>query len=239
MKILVAVIAFNEEKNIDLVINDLIVHNKYNYDIVVIDNGSNDNTRNIAEEKGITVLSHPINSGHSGGTAITYFNYAFYNNYDLLIQFDGDGQHVAAEIGKIVEVFSKSNCDYIIGSRFLDKNGFQSSFIRRIGINMFSVISSYIIKNRVTDATSGFRGYSRLIMEVFSKKFQHEINDQMQVLMISYYAGAKISEVPVKMTVRLHGKSEFTFLPSISFVLNGLMNLFGILLQKKTIKKYF
>ena len=140
MKILVAVIAFNEERNIEKTILDL-KNNNFGFDVVLVDNGSRDNTVAIAHDMGVPAISHCINSGGSGGTLKTYMIYGYRNNYDIICQFDGDGQHIASELPKIVEPVQKNEADYVIGSRYINKEGFQSSALRRVGIKLFSNIA--------------------------------------------------------------------------------------------------
>jgi glycosyltransferase involved in cell wall biosynthesis len=237
-KILIAIIAYNEEKNIRETINDLVDNNlQYNYDIVLVDNGSKDDTVAVAKEMNIPIVSHFVNSGSSAGTVMTYFNYAYRYNYDILCQFDGDGQHIAAELPKIIEPVVKDEADYVIGSRFLEKKGFQSYVFRRAGIKLFSFIDSMILGQKVTDITSGARAYNRNVIEFFARQYQHEVYDTSQLLLLSHFAGARIKEVPVKMRERLHGTSEFNIFNALVFPVIGMINIIGTLLQRSNIKK--
>ena len=236
MKILVALIAYNEEKNIKNAIIDLVNHN-IGYDIVVIDNGSGDNTVKIAREMGVEVISHCINSGSSSGTLMTYFLYAYKNSYDILCQFDGDGQHIASELPKIIKPIENGHADYVIGSRFLNNKGFQSNALRRIGIKLFSLLDSLITGKKITDITSGARAYNRKVIDFFACKYRHEIYDTSQLLLLSHFAGIKIQEVPIVMKEREYGKSEYSFFNAISFPIKGFINIIGILLQRKQIQK--
>lgn len=235
-RVLVAVIAYNEEKNIRTTIRDLL-DSGLDYDIVLIDNGSDDCTVEIARTMGIPCVSHFINSGSSFGTVMSYFNYADRHGYDILCQFDGDGQHVAAELPKIVKPIVDDEADYVIGSRFISKEGFQSYAIRRVGIRMFSSIDSIIVGQKVTDITSGARAYSRRVIEFFARKYRHEVYDTNQLLLLSHFSGARIREVPVVMKERLYGTSEFNFYNAVSFPVTCLINIVGTLLQRSTIKK--
>ena len=131
-RVLVAIIAYNEEQNIRETIQDLIDAD-LGYDILLVDNGSHDDTVSIAKEMNIPCVAHFINSGSSAGTLMTYFNYAYRYNYDILCQFDGDGQHIASELPKIVNPIIEGEADYVIGSRFIEKEGFQSYAFRRAG----------------------------------------------------------------------------------------------------------
>jgi len=235
-KVLVAVIAYNEEKNIRNTIQDLI-DSDLGYDIVLIDNGSLDNTVRIAEEMGIPCVSHFINSGASSGTLMTYFNYAFLYDYDILCQFDGDGQHIASELPKIVDPVINGEADYVIGSRFIERKGFQSYAMRRVGIKLFALIDSMILGQKVTDITSGARAYSRNVIEFFGKKYHHEVYDTNQLLLLSHFSGSRIKEVPIVTRERQHGTSEFNFINALGFPVKGVINIIGTLLQKSIIKK--
>lgn len=237
MKVLVAVIAYNEEKNIRIALQDLIDNNDGTYDIVVVDNGSSDDTAEVARSMGVRVVSHCVNSGGAAGTVMTYFRYADRHQYDILCQFDGDGQHLAAELKKAIAECQNGQGDYIIGSRFITGEGFQSYFARRIGINIFAALDSIVLGQKVTDVTSGCRVYSRKIIEFFSRHYRYEIVDTNQLLLLSHFAGGKIKEIPVVMRAREHGVSEFNLMRSILYPLRGFVSILGCLLQKNEIKR--
>jgi glycosyltransferase involved in cell wall biosynthesis len=235
-RVLVAVIAYNEEKNLVGTLRDLR-SNGPAVDVVVIDNGSSDRTKQVALDAGVPVVSHCVNSGASMGTVMSYFLYAHRNKYDCLCQFDGDGQHVAAELPKIIQPVVEGKADYVIGSRFLSKEGFQSYFFRRIGIRLFALLDSWVVGQRLTDVTSGFRAYSPRVLEFFAQHHRHELSDTNQLLLLSHFAGARIQEVPVVMRAREHGVSEFRSLAALTFPLKGVINILGCLLQKRRIRK--
>lgn len=236
MKILVAVIAFNEEKNLPFVLEDLQTHN-FGYDILLIDNGSIDNTRRVGEEYGVKTLTHCINSGGPAGTVRSYFLYAYKYGYDIVCQFDGDGQHIASELPNIVEPILKGEADYVIGSRFIKKEGFQSTPIRRVGIYLFNKIDSYILGIPITDITSGFRAYGRRVIRFFGHYYKHEIYSTSHLLLLSHFAGARIKEVPVRMRERMYGSSEFTPMRSASYMIKGFINVIGSLLQRQQVRR--
>lgn len=235
MKILVAVIAFNEEKNIGKAIQDL----KDNFpqgDIVVFDNSSRDTTVSVSNDLGVEIVSHCINTGSGWGTVKSYFLYAYLNNYDVVCQFDGDAQHIASYLPILVRPVQKDEADLVIGSRFIEKEGFQSLFFRRIGIRLFSFLDSKIVKYPITDSTSGFRAYNKKVIQFFAKYYKHELFDTNQMIILSSFAGARIKEVPVKMQERMFGKSEFNFSKSVAFIFSGLVNIIGCFLQRREIK---
>jgi glycosyltransferase involved in cell wall biosynthesis len=235
-KVLVAVIAYNEEKNLNATLRDLREFGP-KVDVVVIDNGSSDRSRQVALEAGVPVVSHCVNSGSSMGTVLSYFLYAHRHEYDCLCQFDGDGQHVAAELPKIIAPVLEGRADYVIGSRFLSNEGFQSYFFRRLGIRLFAALDSFIVGQRLTDVTSGFRAYSPRVFGFFARFHRHELSDTNQLLLLSHFAGARIQEVPVVMRARQYGVSEFRSLAAFTFPVKGVVNILGCLLQKKRIRK--
>jgi glycosyltransferase involved in cell wall biosynthesis len=236
MKVLIAIIAYNEGANILNCIKDLQSLNS-DYDILLVDNSSFDNTVEIAKSLNVNYITHPINSGSAYGTLTSYFMYADRNNYDLLVQFDGDGQHIAEELEKIVHPILSGEADYVIGSRFLGDGGFKSYFFRRVGIVLFSNIVSSILRNKVTDVTSGCRAYNKRIIRFFGKTYKYEVHDTVELILLSDFIGAKIKEVSVVMRERLHGESEFNFLTSVSFPLKGIINILGTLLLRSKVKQ--
>lgn len=238
MKILIAVIAYNEEKNIANTLKDLIDHN-IGYDIVVVDNGSYDNTVAIAKKMGVKCIRHCINSGGSNGTAVSYFLYAYQQGYDVLCQFDGDGQHQASELPKILSPVIAGQADCVIGSRFLEKTGFQSYFLRRIGIRIFSFLLSRMTSLQLTDITSGFRCYGPKVIRFYGHQYQNAIYDNMnQFLLLAHYSGAVITEAPVIMRPRVHGASEFNWWNGLFFPIKGLVTVLACYLQRKRIPRY-
>lgn len=236
MKTLVSVIAYNEEPNIRATLQDLREHN-CGFDIVVIDNGSSDATAALCREMGVPVVSHCINTGGSMGTVTSYFNYAHHRGYDCLCQFDGDGQHIAAELPKIIEPVRRGEADYVIGSRFLAKEGFQSTTVRRAGIRLFSWLDSQIMSQTVTDVTSGFRAYSRQVIDFFGCIYRLELHDTNQLLLASQFSGARILEVSVQMRERTQGQSEYDWINAVAYPFLGAVNILGVWLQKKQIQK--
>lgn len=228
-KVLIAVIAFNEEKNISMTLRDLY---SQNYDIIVVDDGSNDATIIEARKSGVEVIRHSVNTGNGMATVNTYLSYAARHNYDVVCQFDGDGQHLASELPSIIEPILKGKSEYVIGSRFIENEGFQSFFLRRIAIRFFSRIVSRIVGKRITDVTSGFRAYSGKLAGEFDSRCRQEIDNTVELLLICHFMGAKILEVPVRMKPRLHGVSEFTLTKSMVFPFKCAISIVGVLVQQ-------
>ena len=171
------------------------------------------------------------------GTVTSYFRYGYQEGYDCICQFDGDGQHLASELPKICKPILSSSADYVIGSRFLERKGFQSTFTRRFGIRLFSRLDSLIMGQPVTDVTSGFRAYSRRVAEFFARAYPFELHDTNQLLLASHFSGARIQEVPVQMRERLHGDSEFDLVGSVAYPFSGVINILGVWLQRQQIQR--
>jgi glycosyltransferase involved in cell wall biosynthesis len=235
--ILIAVLSFNEEANIERTLEDLKEHN-FGYDVVVIDDGSNDRTGRICQRMGVPVVSHCINSGNYSNAAMTYFLYAYRNGYDVLCQFDGDGQHTASELPKILGPVLEGLADVVIGSRFLQQAGFKSFFARRMGIRLFSWIDSRVLGHPLTDVTSGFRSYSRKMIEFFGHHYKQELYDNTsQFLLTAHFIGARIEEVSTVMRPRQAGKSLFSPWKAATFPLKGALAILGCLLERGSLRK--
>jgi hypothetical protein len=171
------------------------------------------------------------------GAWLTYFMYAYLNHYDVVCQFDGDGQHLASELPKILQPIFEGKANQVIGSRFLTKDTFQSSFTRRIGIKTFSLLLSAVLGYRIRDVTSGFIAFDRTIIEFFGRYYKHQIDDPNQTHLLCHLSGAKIMEVPVKMRSRKAGKSLYGLVNSILYPIKGTLNIVGCLLYKNQIQR--
>jgi glycosyltransferase involved in cell wall biosynthesis len=235
MKILVSVISYNEEANIEATLRELLANN-FGYEIVVIDNGSSDRTGQICARLNVDVVRHCVNTGSSVGTLLSYFHYAYAKGYDVLCQFDADGQHLATELPKIIAPVVAAEADVVIGSRFIERVGFQSTATRRIGIWVFSRLFRYVTDCPLTDITSGFRAYSRQAIEFFGHTYRDPIYDSMnQFLLLAYFADLRVQEVAVLMRPRQFGQSEFNFWNAFGFPIKGLMTFAACLLQRRRI----
>jgi len=236
MRTLVAIIAYNEDLSIRTTLEDLQAHN-VGFDVAVVDNSSTDHTVQICRKMGARVIPHCVNSGGAMGTVTTYFQTAYQDDYDCLCQFDGDGQHLASELPNIFGPVHRAEADYVIGSRFLSKEGFQSTALRRMGVRIFSRLDSAIMGQRVTDVTSGFRAYSRRVIEFFGRNYRYELHDTNQLLLASHFSGARVLEVPVLMRERRYGQSEFDLTNAVAYPLLGIVNILGVWLQQRNIQK--
>lgn len=232
MKTLIAIISYNEERNLERVFGDLKKHQEeLGYDIVLIDNGSSDGSISVAESNSVDYVQHCINTGSAPGTVRAYFQYAWRNDYDILVQFDGDGQHNASTIKDLIQPIQEGKADYVIGSRFLQQEGFKSYHIRRIGIRLLSAIARIFTGYNFTDITSGARAYSSKVIKFIATQYPHQMYGTLHLTLLCSYANAVFQEVPVIMNARSHGKSGFTFGTSISYVAKSLINCVGFLIK--------
>src|ERR1043166_6226746 len=166
--------AYNEEKSIAAVVADiktLVASHNLSITVVVVNDCSVDTTSEIISKLNCVALDLPVNLG-IGGAVQTGFKYAFENGYDFAIQIDGDGQHPASEIPKLLSL--KEQFDVVVGSRFISKEGFQSSAMRRFGISYFRWLNKVLVGVTVTDSTSGFRMINRKALEVVSEYYPDE-----------------------------------------------------------------
>ena len=161
-KILAIIPAYNEEESLGDVIDSLRFETSY-IDIVVINDGSTDKTKEIAQSKDVIVINLPFNMG-IGVAVQTGYKYAWRENYNIAVQVDGDGQHDPKFINELLKPLLINSADMVIGSRYLEKIGFQSTIIRRIGIRYFCFLIGLLSKSRITDPTSGFRAVNRKVI---------------------------------------------------------------------------
>ena len=207
MKILAIVPAYNEEKNIIGVIESIKSEDPQ-IDILVVNDGSDDRTGEIARSSGLAqVVNLSCNLG-IGGAVQTGFKFARRHNYDIIFQFDGDGQHIASEIEKILTPVRNDLADVVIGSRFCqDHTGFKSTYLRRIGIKIFEMLNSLLIKQKLTDNTSGFRAYNRRAIHFLADNYPMDYPEPETVVLLGKN-GFLLKEVFVHMQERMSGRSS-------------------------------
>lgn len=221
-RILIIIPAYNEEKNIRNVIATLKDHNA-SYECLVINDGSRDNTQQEAESNGLaTVIELPSNLG-IGGAVQTGFKYALYEEFDYAIQFDGDGQHLANEIPTILKPLQNGESDVCIGSRFVEKTfGFQSTFMRRIGIRIFSLMNLMLIRKKITDSTSGFRAYNKEAIEFLATNYPMDYPEPETIILLGKN-DFRVCEVPVEMAERQGGTSSISGLKSAHYMVKVII----------------
>lgn len=219
-KIAAIVPAYNEESSIAAVVDDINAvaeKNGLNIDVVVVNDCSTDSTSEIISRLKCIALDLPINLG-IGGAVQTGFKFALENNYEYAFQIDGDGQHPAAEIPKLISKAQDTNADVVIGSRFIDKEGFQSSALRRFGISYFKWLNISLVGVVVNDSTSGFRLISRRVMENASEYYPDEYPEPETIIIYSLKKFS-ITEVAVEMKERQGGVSSIGTFASVYYMI--------------------
>lgn len=206
--ILILIPAYNEEDSIKNVISD-VRKSLPGVDIVVVNDGSSDKTAEAAASQGVFVLSHDVNLG-IGATVQTGLKFARLKNYKIAVQVDGDGQHEASDLPRVIMPILRNEVDLCIGSRFLGASVFMSTFTRRIGITFFSVLNFLLTGKWITDPTSGFRAMNAQVIEFFSEHYPADYPEP-EVLVTLYKKEFKIGEVPVVMKARTTGISSISF----------------------------
>jgi glycosyltransferase involved in cell wall biosynthesis len=216
MRILAIIPAYNEEGNIKSVIESLQT-NTSGIDYVVINDCSNDRTIEILADLNANYISLPANLGIGGGVQTGYL-YALRENYDVAIQVDGDGQHDPRYIEELIAPILESRADIVIGSRFIRKDGFQSSAVRRFGIKFLSFLIKVCCKVSIMDVTSGFRAVNRNMIGVFAHDYAQDYPEPEAIISAAMH-NARIIEVPVVMSERLNGKSSISSFRSVYYMI--------------------
>lgn len=215
-KVLIIIPAYNESKNIEKVVDNL-VENYPQYDYIVINDCSTDNTEEILKRRKYNYVSLPVNLGIGGGVQSGYL-YAVQNDYDIAIQMDGDGQHNPAFIERLIAPIVSGNADITIGSRFIDKKGFQTSFLRRLGNRFISLVIKICCGVNATDTTSGFRASGRKASEFFSLNYAQDYPEP-EAIVSAALNGFKMQDVSVEMNERMGGVSSINARRSVYYMI--------------------
>lgn len=222
MRILVVIPAYNEEKTIEKVIDGVRV-SLPEADTLVVNDGSDDSTSELARKKGVTVLDMPYNLGIGGAMQAGYL-YAWRNQYNVVCQVDGDGQHPPSELKKLVEPILEGRSDMVVGSRYLSKGGFRSTFQRRIGNKFFALLISLITGRVVTDPTSGFRAMNRKVIEFFAQQYPPDY-PEAEALILLYKRNLSFEEIPIVMQERQGGTSSIGFIRAIYYMIKVTISI--------------
>lgn len=235
---LVIIPVYNEEKNIEAVL-DNIIKIKKGFDLILINDGSIDNTEEILKKKGVCYLSHPYNLGY-GAALQTGYKYAVCLGYKYVIQMDGDGQHNPMDIFKILEALTKTNNDIIIGSRYLNKNStnIENNIFKKIAVAFFGFLIKLLTKAKITDPTSGFQGLSYDAFEFYSKmnNFVSDFPDAdilIKMLRLKY----KVFEISVNINKREFGKSMHSGFKPLYYMVKVFLSIIIIIAREKLLKE--
>lgn len=217
---LIIIPAYNESECIEKTIKN-IQKNAEDFDYIIINDCSTDNTREICEKRGFHIINLPINLG-IGGAVQTGYLYGVRYGYDMAVQVDGDGQHDAAFLQKMADCLEETGADMVIGSRFIEKQGFQSTGARRIGIRFFTWLIRLMTGKTVTDPTSGLRMVNRKVMEEFAKDYPKDYPEPETAVTV-LHCGMKIEEIPVVMKERAGGVSSISMKKSVYYMVKVSM----------------
>ena len=216
MRKLIIIPAYNESENIEKTVQ-MIKKDAPSFDYIIINDCSTDNTLEICLNRGFNVISLPINLG-IGGAVQTGFKYALLHGYDLTVQVDGDGQHDPSFLEEMAETLESEGCDMVIGSRFINKEGYQSSGLRRVGIKYFSLLIRIITGTKITDPTSGLRMINREIIKMFAEDYPKDYPEP-EVIVAVLRQGKSIVEIPVVMMAREGGVSSISAKKSVYYMI--------------------
>lgn len=229
MKVLVIIPAYNEAESIVSVINKL-KEDCPMVDYVVVNDCSKDNTISVLQEVQAQYLNLPHNLGIGGGVQ-TGYKYAYQNNYDIAVQIDGDGQHDTLYLNDVLQPLMNDEADIVIGSRFITKEGFQSSRMRRLGINFLSVLIKICCGTKVYDVTSGFRAINKNYIKYYAEDYPTDYPEP-EAIVVASLNGARIREIPVVMKERETGTSSISVRKSIYYMIKVSL---AIILRKISI----
>ena len=235
-KVLIIIPAYNEAENIASVINNLSLSGKDIWDLLVVNDASLDDTGYIAKATGMAkVVNLPYNLGIGGGVQ-TGFKYARKYSYEFALQFDGDGQHKVEEVPKLLEIVQSGQADVAIGSRLNQKHaGFRSSYFRRLGIRIFEWFSYLLIRQRITDHTSGFRAFNRKAIEFLAENYPSDYPEPEAIVLLGKN-GFRMMEVFTQMMERQGGISSISLMKGPYYMIKVLLSMFMASIRSKTYK---
>jgi glycosyltransferase involved in cell wall biosynthesis len=222
-RVLVVMPAYNESASIAVVLAE-VLESLPDADVLVVDDGSRDDTAAIARRFPVQVASYPFNVG-VGGAMRTGFRYASQHGYDVVVQVDADGQHVAGQARALVA--ATRTADVVIGSRFASGQDYQLHALRFASMRVVAGLMSRVVRSHLTDSTSGFRAFSRAAVELFAQHYPCEyLGDTVESLVLARRAGLRVVEVPVSMRQRLGGTPSQGTLASMGYAGRAVATIF-------------
>ena len=215
MKILIIIPAYNEAENIECLIHNIKRLCPF-ADYLVVNDCSKDDSERILRNIGANYMNNSVNLG-IGGTVQGGYVYALKNEYDIAVQVDGDGQHDISFLKKMIEPIENDKADIVIGSRFIEKQGFQSTAGRRFGISFLSKLIKICTGIKVKDVTSGFRAVNRKFIKIYANDYPQDYPEP-EAIVAGVMQGARIKEIPVIMKDRAGGTSSINIWKSMYYM---------------------
>lgn len=219
-RVLVVIPAHNEEASLPATLAEVRARAP-GVDLLVVDDGSRDGTRDAARAARVPVVRHPVNLG-VGGALQTGFRYAVERGYDVGVQLDADGQHDPAYLEALLAPVLEGRCDVSIGSRYVARTGYRTPLVRRVGMLLFQGVVRLALGQRIADTTSGFRAYARPVMQVCQHEFPKDFPDAPLLIALAR-RGFRLLEVPVEMRERQAGTSFYTLGKSLYYPYKNLV----------------
>jgi hypothetical protein len=215
--------AWNEAGAIGGVVDEILAFDP-TITVVVVDDASSDDTADVPASHGATVLRLPFNVG-IGGAVQTGFRYARDEGFEIAVRLDGDGQHVASELEKLIAPVRAGDADLVVGSRFVDPGGsYRPPFARRMGIRVFARLVSLLSGQKVTDTTSGFAAMNRAGIDLFALEYPHDY-PEVEATLVALRSGLRLRQVQVEMRERQTGTSSITFVRSLYYIVKVMLAL--------------
>jgi len=240
-RLLILIPSFNEEHNLPKVLEKLhteksgLEKNGWHIDILIINDGSLDDTEKVAKEKGAHVVTLPINLGY-GAALQTGFKVARDLNYDAVICMDADGQHRPEDLQKMMNVFIHEPYQVILGSRFIMNTGYKTNIFRGIGIKLFSIVLRLLCGKKIADVTTGLQLLDKRVYHLLAEEYPHDFPDT-QVLLLLSLVGYDIKEVPVIVKQRIFGTSMHSSIVSLIYPLRNSLAIIITLLRIAQIRR--
>lgn len=232
-RVLIIIPAYNESESIGSVLDEL--QSRYpEYDVLVIDDGSRDRTKDVvANHENVRLVVLPYNLG-IGAAMQTGYCFAHAGGYDIAVQCDADGQHPIGEIPRIVGELRSGSADLVIGSRYVAETSYRPTFFRRIGKSLMSRMVDAAVGGGITDTTSGFRAANRKVIDVFVRHYPEDY-PEAESLVILHKAGLKAAEIPVEMNERQGGRSSISPLKAAYYMVKVALAIFVSLFRDYTV----
>jgi len=222
--------AYNEQETIGRVVKEARA-TAGGAEVVVVNDGSTDETALRAGPAGATVLNLPANLGVGGAVQCGYI-YALRRGFKRVVRIDADGQHDAGDIPRLLEALDRSGADLVIGSRFLERTPYRSTLPRRVGIHFFSHVLRLLTGVRVSDPTSGFRALNQRVLGLFARFYPVDF-PEVESILIAARAGLRVAGVPVRMSPRRHGLSSIGGFGSLFYMLKVSLALVTEMLRPR------